>query len=222
MDWHAFKLIAVDLKSHSVYWLDNAAQTINGRFPYSAGDVPVELFKSGDGAKSCLVTRRSDQTSGSLYIIHLSAGRSYRLPVDVPAPHQAYIDNNFDHAYLVTPDAALYHLDIAALSLTALAQTNDAICSGLTVDGELIYAAWETSGGGIMTCFSASGELLAETAIDGIPTNILRYNGKTFLAFTQSPTYGEGLAIVNDEQPPSYVTIQPPHSSQALNAYPCG
>lgn len=218
MPWPPCKFIAVDLAESAVHLLDNASEEALGSFPLPKGTLPVALACSS--GKICLAARAGSE--GSLYIVNPQAPQMYRLPLALPPPLQFAADSALQCAYCVAEDATLYRLDLAALSSQAIAQPSDAACSGIALDNGKVFTAWEAdSGEGVLAVFSGAGEFLYEYKIPGVPTNLLARDGVAYLTFTDSKVYGEGLALIAENELPRYITIHSPETTNALHAYPC-
>lgn len=218
MPWPSCKFIAIDLATHTIHLLDSASEDTFGSFPLPAGSVPVGLAL-GEG-KACVAVR--DSGEGGLYIVRLKQPQLYRLPLSIAQPLQFAADSALQCAYCVAKDATLYRLDLAALTSRAIAQPSDAICNGIAVESGKVYTAWETKAGdGVLAVFSSAGEFLCEYKIPGIPTNLLVHSGVAYLPFTDSRIYGEGLALITENNLPRYITIHSPEAANALRAYPC-
>ena len=218
MPWPTCKFIAVDLAASAVHLLDTASEEALGSFPLPKGSLPIGLA-SGSG-KLCLAVRDGDE--GGLYIVNPQAPQMYRLPLALPPPLQFAADSALQCAYCVAEDATLHRLDLAALTSQALAQPSDAACCGVAVDGGKVFTVWEADEGeGVLAVFSAAGEFLYEYKIPGVPTNLLVRDRVAYLPFTDSKIYGEGLALIAENELPRYITIHSPETTNALRAYPC-
>lgn len=219
MEWQNCKLIAIDLTGHQALLIENKNGTVLSRFNYPTAATPTGLAVHASGAKACLATKQ--ENNGSIFILNLNSAERYRLPVDLPDPTQFAIDPEFKQAYFVSHESILYALDMMTLELKALAQPSGATCVGICLTGQHIYTAWETEAEGIAAAFSAAGDFLYEYKISGIPTNLCVWQNKLLIPFTESKTYGEGLAILSENTVPIYLTFQAPSATRALHVYPC-
>lgn len=219
MDWENCKLFAVDLSLHKVLLIDNQTGEIICRYDYPSAASPVFLGVHAANAKACYAVR--EKRGGSIFVLDANSPKSYRLPVDLPAPAQFTIDSAFKDAYFVSADSVVYHLDMRTLRLKAFAQPSDAVCVGIFLSEKKIYTAWETGGEGIIAAFSTDGDFLFEWKVAGIPTNLHVWRGQLFIPYTESKTYGEGLAVFEEGKPPAYLTFQAPAATRALHVYPC-
>lgn len=219
MEWQDCKMITIDLIAHTVLFIENKTGNMLSQFPYPAKLMPTFLAVNDTQTKACLAAKRNEE--GCLFILNLHTAQSYQLPVTLPAPLQITLDPDFKNAYFVSHTSTLYHLDLVTLSLKAFAQPSGATCVGIYLSKKRIYTAWETEGTGIIAVFSIDGEFLYEYKVSGIPTNICVNEDKIYVPFTQSNLHGEGLAILAENQPPIYLSIQPAGNANAPHIYPC-
>lgn len=219
MEWQDCKFIAIDLGARQVIYVDNKTGEVLGRFDYPKASQPVFLAAQPGADKAVLAVSREDE--GSIFILSLHSTQSYRLPVKLPSPMQFTMRPDFKAAYFVSQDAILYRLDMTALTAKALAQPSGADCVGICCANQRVYTAWEASDGGVVAAFAETGEFLHEYKVSGIPTNLCVRRDKILVPFTESHTYGEGLAILSEKEPPVYRTFQAASASRALHVYPC-
>lgn len=220
MEWQNCNFISISLSSQKVYLVENKSGNTTEIFSYPSSMSPAALSVDSSRTKAVL-TLTEENGRGGIYIIHLNNLKAYRLPVKIPAPLQFTLAPDGKSAYFISGGAALYHLDITALSCKLLAQGEDAVCSGIVFENGRLYTIWESGGKGIATIFSSDGEILQENEISGIPTNLAVTGGQMIITFTESDPYGEGVVFLPEEGEPAYLTIQSHVTPYMPHIYPC-
>lgn len=222
MEWGDCQLLAVDLTERQVVWIHQSTGELIAAIPFEDGFLPAGLTLNAEKTKACMPAIEKD--TGTIFIFDLSCKKSYRLPLQLPAPQQCSISPDFSKIYFSAPDATLYEIQLATLTARPFAQPDDGICAALAVDAAgNLYTAWESNSGGTLAVFSPEGLLSFEQSLDGIPTNLHLTEADILVPFTESSTYGEGLAIfpMNQIETPVYLTVHASTLDGTPRAYPC-
>lgn len=218
MDFSSLQLLAVDLKTSAVVLLEYTAQTVTTKLTFPADARPLLLQNTGE--KIYFFT--ADTKKSVLYIASTVELNFTTLPVSLPAATQATLSADGSRLYFTDNDNTLSCLNTASGELTQLGRPADASCVGLCTDNDgNIHTAWETQHGAAAATFNAEHKLSREYYLTAIPTNIACQKDKIYMTFTQSPIYGEGVAIFSPQNRDTICSFYKPHKQPAFQLYPC-
>ena len=225
MEMAPFKLLAIDVSSHTLLLVDGPTGEVLSEMAYNIEFTPISLVITADFSKAYMPAVSSDG-KGALFAVNLNSKSLYRLPIELPHPMQFALAPDSKTAYFAAPNGFIYALDTATLTLVTIGQSDadNFTCVGLVADNEKIYSAWESDTGGVVAVFDHSGKLIDELLIKGIPTNIVAdKKGIVAVPFTSVGESGEGIVVFGGLRSglPASLTIQCPACTKGHRAYPC-
>lgn len=221
MDLPQYKILAADLSIHALLLIDGPSCRVLAQMPYPESFSPVTIALSGN--KAFVPANDAIADKGALFVLNLSTGSLYRLPVSIPPIAQFTLHPGGSYAYLIGTDHTLYQLDMATLSLSSWGgpgvNTNP---TGMAATETTVYTIWENAEGGSLVSFNLQGELLHEAAFSAIPTSIRTISAENLLiTFTASQEAGEGVLVVTDTtESPVIITTLCPHDMLSHQNYP--
>lgn len=218
MDFSSLRFLAVDLKTTSLVYLEYASQPFASKVAFAATERPLLLEKTDD----TIFFLTSGSKASVLYRAAEAALAFEPLPVRLPRITQAALTSDGQQLYFIDAESTLTVLDISALELKQLARPAAASCVGLCTDpAGNIHTAWETQYGTAVATFDRKHTLCREYALKAIPTNIACLNEQIYITFTQSPTYGEGVAAFSPQSRDKICSFYSPQPQSAFQLYPC-
>lgn len=218
MDFSSLRFLAVDLKTTSLVCLEYASQPFASKLSFAVAERPLLLEKIGDS----IFFLTSGSAASVLYRAAESALVFEPLPVSLPQITQAALTTDGQQLYFIDTESTLTVLDLPALELKQIARPAAASCVGLCTDSAgNIHTAWETQYGTAAATFDRKHTLCREYALKAIPTNIACLNEQIYITFTQSPTYGEGVAAFSPQARDKICSFYPPQPQSAFQLYPC-
>ncbi len=210
-------LLCVDLKSASLVYLEYASQKIIPKLTFSPTAKPLLLCRDKNGRIYFLV---SDPAGSELYIgTHQLAFT--KTAVALPELTQAALSDDGKSLYCIDEKNTLLFVDLDSSVVTPVARPENASCVGIALSEDSIHTAWETPRGGSIASFDLSRKLHHEYFLPAIPTNIACRKEKIYVTFTQSPLYGEGVAVFSPDKKDMFCSFYQPQKNPAFQLYPC-
>lgn len=223
METGPFKLLVIDALSHAVLLADGPSGEILTELPLPRGFSAVDLTVSTD-FQAAYISLGSNDGTGSLRLLNLKSHTLDSSSPLIPYPANFCLAPAGETVYLADRSGALYALALSTSSLTAWNKpAGTGRCAGLVSDGEELYGVWESAVGGVLASFDRQGNIIAEHAIGGVPTNLILDRGRLFVPFTASAFSGEGVCFLTPKQNDglcAVVTLQCSRCSAFAKAYP--
>lgn len=212
MEILSYQLLVIDDTSHALLLVDGKQGEILAEMAYPSEYTPTELVLTLDQTKAYMPAIGTSG-KGALWVANLEQQSIYRLPIELPPPTQFTLSPEGTCAYIADPNGGLYALSLSTLSLKSWGNPAEASCVGLVANHIAIYSVWEHDNQGSLAIFDATGQLLHEHPILGIPTNvILDVNNHILVPFTSASFKKEGIMIFTLTEPsdilPAGITSQ--------------